>query len=411
MASSLPTGTTAPRGLDLAAMRWPLVPSRDLFELKYGKALVEADRRPGEIPVYGTNGQCGTHDVPLFRGPGVILGRKGQGPLGVEWCPTDYWVIDTAYALAPVRDDIDLRYAYYLIRFVGLNHLKDGTSNPTLSRDSFGSQAFPLPPVAEQRRIAHILGALDDKIELTRRMSQTLESMSRALFKSWFVHFAAAGAGSGTLQDSEAGPIPEGWTAGRISDLLTLERGLSYNGVGLSDTGHPMVTLGCFGPSGEFQESGLKRYRGEYRPRHIVQPGDLLLANTDITQKREVLGSPVLLPPWLGEGACIFTHHVFAARLFARWGDEWRSYLYYTLLQESFRERARGFATGTTVLSLPADAVLDYTVPMPPGSIVKAFDTAVAPLRARRWQALSECRALEVVRDRLLAGLVSARLE
>jgi type I restriction enzyme, S subunit len=146
MVDSLPSGTTFPRGLpNAASIRWPLVPARELFELKYGKALVEADRRPGCIPVYGTNGRCGSHDKALFAGPGVILGRKGQGPLGVEWCDDGYWVIDTAYSLSLLRSDIDLKYAYFLIKFIGLNHLKDGTSNPTLSRDTFGAQALPLP--------------------------------------------------------------------------------------------------------------------------------------------------------------------------------------------------------------------------------------------------------------------------
>jgi type I restriction enzyme S subunit len=185
MAGSLPSGTTAPRGLPKPELvRWPFVPARELFELKYGKALVEGDRRPGSVPVYGTNGQCGTHDTALFKGPGVVLGRKGQGPLGVEWCSGDYWVIDTAYALIPLRADVDLKYAYFLIKYVGLNHLKDGTSNPTLSRDSFGAQALPLPPLPEQRAIAHILGTLDDKIELNRRMNETLEAMARAILKS-----------------------------------------------------------------------------------------------------------------------------------------------------------------------------------------------------------------------------------
>lgn len=187
---ALPIGTTPPRGLaEPDQIRWDLVPARDLFDLVYGKALVASSRKAGDIPVYGTNGQCGWHDTPLFKGPGVVLGRKGQGPLGVEWVNGDYWVIDTGYSLRPKTDAIDLRYAYFLIDFIGLNHLKDGTSNPTLSRDVFGSQALPVPPLPEQRAIAATLGALDDKIELNRKMNATLEAMARALFRDWFVDF------------------------------------------------------------------------------------------------------------------------------------------------------------------------------------------------------------------------------
>lgn len=236
-------GTNLARGFsNLSTIRWPLVRSSELFQLKYGKALVEANRRPGNVPVFGTNGQCGTHDKSLFRGPGVVLGRKGQGPLGVEWVERDYWVIDTAYTLSPLRDDLDLKFAYYLIKYVGLNHLKDGTSNPSLSRDTFGAQLFPLPPKSSQRAIAQILGSLDDKIELNRRMNETLEAMARALFKSWFVDFdpVRAKAGGHTpsgmdattaasfpseFQDSEYGEIPRGWRECALGEVLELKRG------------------------------------------------------------------------------------------------------------------------------------------------------------------------------------------
>ena len=146
--ATLPVGTTHPRGLPpVESIHWPLVPAREIFKLTYGRALAARDRRPGSVPVYGTNGRCGTHDSALFDGPGVILGRKGQGPLGVEWSGGPYWVIDTAYTLTPLRQNVHLKFAYYLLKFIGLNHLKDGTSNPTLSRETFGAQALPLPPL------------------------------------------------------------------------------------------------------------------------------------------------------------------------------------------------------------------------------------------------------------------------
>lgn len=98
-----------------------------------------------------------------------------------------------------------------------------------------------LPPLSEQRAIAHILGALDDKIELNRRMSETLEAMARALFKSWFVDFdpvrakmegrdtglppALAALFPDRLVDSELGEIPEGWEVASLGNLLELAYG------------------------------------------------------------------------------------------------------------------------------------------------------------------------------------------
>ncbi|WP_185934903.1 restriction endonuclease subunit S [Mycolicibacterium hodleri] len=164
-------------------VKWPLRRSSDLFELRYGKALVASSRRPGRVPVFGTNGQTGTHDTPLFAGPGVIIGRKGAGHLGVHWTDEDYWVIDTAYSLVPDAD-IDLKYAYYLLKYVGLNHLKHGTSNPSLTREAFGAQYFPVPPIDEQVLIAETLSAIDDKIDANSRTVAQALTLARALFES-----------------------------------------------------------------------------------------------------------------------------------------------------------------------------------------------------------------------------------
>jgi type I restriction enzyme, S subunit len=237
--AELPEGTTFPRGLPaLPNISWPLVPARELFELRYGKALVETRRRPGSIVVFGSNGPCGFHDEPLFKGPGVILGRKGQGPLGVKWSNEDYWVIDTAYTLKPLTELIDLRFSYYLISFIGLNHLKDGTSNPTLSREVFGSQAFPVPPIADQARIASALMSLDNKVALNNRMNETLEAMARAIFTDWFVDFGptrAKAEGRAPYLAPEIwalfpnrlanGGKPEGWETRPLLDLCELKRG------------------------------------------------------------------------------------------------------------------------------------------------------------------------------------------
>lgn len=253
-------GGIYPRGFSTTTTwPWPLIKSGDLVVLNYGKALREGDRRPGRVPVYGTNGQCGWHDESLALGPGLILGRKGQGPLGVEWCDSDFWVIDTAYYVTPKTDQVDLRYLYYLVKYIGLNHLKDGTSNPSLSRDTFASLLLPIPPRIRQRPIAYILSTLDEKIELNRRMNETLEGMAQALFKSWFVDFDpvidnALAAGNpipeelqarAALRESlgdarkpleevrslfpsefeyteELGWIPKGWSVQSLDDLIEL---------------------------------------------------------------------------------------------------------------------------------------------------------------------------------------------
>jgi type I restriction enzyme, S subunit len=395
MADSLPAGTTFPRGLPISdSIRWPLVPARQLFELKYGKALVEADRRPGIVPVYGTNGRCGNHDKALFTGPGVILGRKGQGPLGVEWCDDDYWVIDTAYSLAPLRSDVDLKYAYFLIKFIGLNHLKDGTSNPTLSRDTFGAQAFPLPPLAVQRAIAHILGTLDDKIELNRRMNATLEEMARTLFKSWFVDFdpvRAKAEGSdpclpkpladlfpGSFEDSELGEIPKSWRVTTLGELLELSYGKALKEEN-RDAGHIPV----FGSNGQVGWHNEKLAEG---PGIIVgrkgNPGVVTWAPTDFF----AIDTTFYVMP---KASCQGLH-----------------FLYYVLRDHDLAS----LGADSAVPGLNRNMAYMSQQVLPAPKVLTAFDIRVQSLFTRRYKLDEESRTLAAIRDTLLPKLISGEL-
>ena len=162
------------------------------------------------------------------------------------------------------RPEFDAQFlAYYLkseefgefIRGV----LGDKSAQPNASASTMTAAPFRAPKnKAEQRAIGHVLGTLDDKIELNRRMNETLEAMARALFKSWFVAFEPVRAKMegrwrrgeslpgipadlydlfpDSLVDSELGEVPEGWGVEGLGDCIDVERGLSYKGSGLSSS-------------------------------------------------------------------------------------------------------------------------------------------------------------------------------
>jgi type I restriction enzyme S subunit len=328
------------------------------------------------------------------------------------------------------KNKADPIFVYYLFRapaqqeYLLRNAIQTGVPHTNLS--ILRKVPLTIPPMVTQRRIAHILGTLDDKIELNRRMNETLEAIARALFKSWFVDFDPVRAKAecrdtdlpahiadlfpNSFEDSELGEIPDGWGTLRLHDLLTLDKGVSYKGQYLTDSGIPMVNLGCFLGRGRFDNEALKNYSGEYRPRHIVRPGDLVIANTDITQKREVIGSPALVPQHFGSDELLFTHHVFCAR-FRTGCEHWKFFVLFLLLQESFRERAAGFATGTTVLALPRDAVLELACPAVPRELIKAFERMATPLLERQSKSVSESLSLAALRDTLLPKLMSGELK
>ena len=157
------------------------------ISLEYGKALKGYDTSTGPFRVFGSNGPIGWSDETLAPGPGVILGRKGAYR-GVAYTPNPFFVIDTAYYVVS-KSQHDMRWLFYAIKYYKLGEIDDGSPIPSTTRAAVYLRELTVPPFPEQHAIAHILGILDDKIELNRRMNETLETMARALFKSWFVDF------------------------------------------------------------------------------------------------------------------------------------------------------------------------------------------------------------------------------
>jgi type I restriction enzyme, S subunit len=410
MADSLPSGTTLPRELPISdSIHWPLVPARQLFELKYGKALVAADRRPGTVPVYGTNGRCGSHDKALFTGPGVILGRKGQGPLGVEWCDDDYWVIDTAYSLAPLRSDVDLKYAYFLLKFIGLNHLKDGTSNPTLSRDTFGAQAFPLPPLVVQRAIANILGTLDDKIELNRGLNETLEAMARALFKSWFVDFdpvrakikgcdpglpqSLADLFPDSFEDSELGEIPTEWEIRGLDGIAQFLNGLALQKYPPKEgRSLPVIKIAQLRAG---NTNAADTASGDIQIDYIVDDGDVLFSWSGSLEC-------VL---WVGGRGALNQH------LFKVTSTDFPKWLYYLWIHQhlsGFRHIAA--AKATTLGHIQRHHLSQAKVVLPPRPLLTQATRYIGPLIDVITKNGVQMRTLSALRDSLLPNLISGEI-
>lgn len=217
----------------------------DLVSLEYGKGLRGYENSDGPYLVFGTNGPIGKHSVPLCNHPGVIIGRKGAYR-GVHYSNRPFFVIDTAFYLEP-KENIDLKWAYYELLTNDINSMDSGSAIPSTSRDAFYSLPVTVPPPQVQHSIAHVLGSLDDKIELNRQLNKTLEPLARAIFKSWFMDFdpvrakmegrepygmddETAALFPSSLENSELGEIPNEWRVGKINELTSISRdGLAPN--------------------------------------------------------------------------------------------------------------------------------------------------------------------------------------
>ena len=169
---------------------------------------------------------CKADDI-IFTKKGT-LGQTAIVPRGHEY--EVFLLSSNQMKLTVDAEQADALYIYYYVSSPGsLDKLlrdAEATGVPKTNLAYLRTFPVPLPPLAEQRAIAHILGSLDDKIELNRRMNATLEATARALFQSWFVDFdpvhARAALFPDSFEESELGLIPKGWRVGRLSDVVEI---------------------------------------------------------------------------------------------------------------------------------------------------------------------------------------------
>ncbi len=167
---------------------WPDSELGSFIQLQRGHDLTDSQRSPGNVPVMGSAGQNGFHDTSKAKGPGIVLGRSGASFGKVHYTPDNYWPHNTALYVTDFQGNDEL-FTYYFLKTIDFTSYNTGSAQPSLNRNHLYSIPVKIPPLPEQKAIAHILGSLDDKIELNRRMNATLEGMAQALFKSWFVDF------------------------------------------------------------------------------------------------------------------------------------------------------------------------------------------------------------------------------
>jgi type I restriction enzyme S subunit len=166
---------------------WVWARAGDVLPLEYGKGLPERHRNKlGVVPVYGSAGVVGTHSESLVGEPCLIVARKGSvGAVFEETGP--FWPIDTVY-FARESPAIDRRYAYWFIAFARLGRLDQSTAVPSLSRDKYNDVLIPIPPIAQQVRIAaridELFNEISDGETALTRASDDIGIWRRALVKA-----------------------------------------------------------------------------------------------------------------------------------------------------------------------------------------------------------------------------------
>ena len=312
---------------------------------------------------------------------------------------------------------IDQEYLFYLIKYLKPNFIaiaknKQTTGLGHVTVTDLKKITVKIPFIEEQIEISKILSEIDQKIETNNKINKKLEEMAQAIFKQWFVDFEFPNedgkpykSSGGEMVESELGMIPKGWRVKLLKDYCDVKKGLSYKGKHLVEDGVPMINLGNVNPGGGFRSDKCKFYDGDFKEQHTVKAGDIIIANTDMTQDRVILGSPILVPDFKTE-SIIFTHHLFAFRNL----KIPKSFLYYYLKSKSFRERAESYATGTTVLAISRDSVLNINFVKANNEVLNKFDLITKSILDRIKNNNLEIEKLQKLRDTLLPKLMSGEI-
>jgi type I restriction enzyme S subunit len=218
---------------------WVLSRINDLIEINYGKGLKESDRKPGAIPVYGSNGIVGSHNIALTEGSSIIIGRKGSVG-AVHYSSTACWPIDTTYYVDKFNG-LNHRFVMYALRLLDLCALDTSTAIPGLNRNDIYAQKMPLPPVDEQKRIVTKVeellvqvNAAKDRLAkvsmILRRFRQAVlaAACSGHLTADWRNKELHSNSSNQPLDGNE--DLPSSWSWRSIRDLASSKKGSIQSG-------------------------------------------------------------------------------------------------------------------------------------------------------------------------------------
>lgn len=361
----------------------------------------------------------------------IVFAWSGSPQTSIDtfrWEGMDGWLNQHIFKVTP-KEAICPQFLFFLLkslrpRFVQIATNKQTTGLGHVTVADLKEMRVGIPSFSEQQSIVQILAPLYEKIENNRQMNETLEKMVRTIFKSWFLDFdpvhAKASGKAPTYMDTKTASLfpntfsddglPTGWSKLDVGSTVDVHKGLSYKGKFLSDSGSCMINLGCFGFRGTFKAEKIKHYSGDYKDRHKIKPGDLIFANTDMTQERAILCSPVIVPSYINKNEMIFTHHVSHVQVLRPQHPVFTEYLRQCMMTQNFRIRAEGYATGTTVLSVPKNIFDGYYVPIPSNQILDVFFEFISGISKKLEANYIENKTLSELRDTLLPKLMSGEI-
>ena len=369
--------------------------------LKRGHDLPNGSRKAGDIPVVSSSGFTGWHNEAKAEPPGVVTGRYGT--IGeVFYVDQPYWPLNTALYVIDFKGN-DPRFISYFLRQHLKNYKSEKAAVPGVDRKVLHKLSARCPDLQIQQSIVRILSAYDDLIENNRRRIKLLEESARQLYKEWFVRFRFPGHEHVKIVDG----VPEGWERVLFSEMADVLRGRSYTSAELRDEGgRAFVNLKCINRFGGFRDTGVKGIEGDFREKHMVSPGDIVMAVTDMTRDAMIVAQSGRISKTV-EADAIFSMDL--VKIVPK-PEIQRDWLYSLLRFSNFAFDVREHANGTNVLHLKPKHIEEWKGFLPSESVRDWFAESVQPVFDQIDNLQLQSRNAAKARDLLLPRMMNGSL-
>ena len=349
----------------------------ELISLEYGKPVKDKAKSDGKYPVFGTNGQIGTSDLPpLCNHASFILGRKGAYR-GVHYSPVPFSVIDTAFYAENLNPNIlDIKWAYYKFLTYDINNMDSGSAIPSTDRYEIYSIKVDLPDLKTQRRIVRLLECFDDKIALNNKINDNLERQAEAIFYRYFI---------------DVDKIPDGWSVGSLLDIADYRNGLAMQKYrpAAGEVGLPVLKIK------ELRQGNCDATSELCSPNintdYIVSDGDVVFS----------WSGSLLVDLWCG-GTCGLNQHLF--KVTSAKYDKWFYYLWTKYYLDRFVAIAADKAT--TMGHIKREELSKAEVIIPSSQDYQEIGVTLQPMIDLIIVNRIENRKLVALRDILLPKLM-----
>ena len=295
-------------------------------------------------------------------------------------------------------EELDSRYLYYWflspIGKMNIDSKAIGSTQKALTIETLSKFEISLPSLEEQRRIAGILGAIDDKIENNRRINANLELQAQALYKQWFV-------------DNRS----DDWEEKPLAEIAEFIGGYSYKGNELVDTSTmAMATIKNFERKGGFKVEGFKDIvaSSKLKVEQHAKIFDILVAHTDLTQNADVIGNAEILLTCGGYTDIIFSMDL--VKVLPKENFPYKFLLAAMLKNPYFKAHCLGYVNGTTVLHMSKKALPEYVFACPSNEEAEKMDNAFKAYYQKMAKILQENETLATLRDTLLPKLMNGEI-